>query len=215
MITIETQGLVDPQKPFPINISPALDLLRTRQDPYSVRLLDALIQINQMFMVLWNAVRSPDEILMDSYTVQNSSGKDIVSLGPNANQDGQLQVLAAGSSPNVATLVPDKFTITTAQGTLKLDLSANPVLVEFVPAGGAILQVKLPTGSQVMVNGNQVLTDRQPTVTAVSATIAQTAGATYTATEQAMLNDLKTLALANKTAVNAVIARLQTMGIIT
>lgn len=203
MISIVTQGLVDPKRQYPINISAALDLLRTRQDPYSVRLLDALIQFNQMFMVLWRAVQSPDEILLDTLTAQDASGKTVTSLGPNSAQDGQLQLIAGGAGTSTATMVPDKLTFVTPQGTLKIDASANPVVIEFVPSGGATMQIKMPTGSQVVVNANKVLTDRQATV----ATVAGTAGATYTATEQGIINNLVT-------AVNALIARLQGMGTI-
>lgn len=219
MITLETTGLVNPDAPVPININQILDLLQGRQDRFSVSLVDALRQLQLAVVVIWAALQSPDEIQVDSLIVTDGTG----ALGTTVSEAGvttvsgtrsgqvapgqfQLQDTASGTTGYLlATVVHDTVVIQLdRQGTSNIIITLSP----------SQSTVEMPAGGQIKIGGNKVLTDRQSSVTGVSSTVTGTAGATYTATEQSMINQLKTQAGDCRTSINNIIAALQAMGIL-
>lgn len=126
----------------------------------------------------------------------NTGGYSTVTpLGFNTFHTDDATVLAAiQRSGSAGTLSLKNSTLTnsiTATASTPRIVVSDPTFSTTINAG------------QIVISGNQVLQGRGAAVTAVSGT----ATAAYTATEQAMLNDLKT-------AVNAVISRMQAHGLI-
>lgn len=222
MITLETTGLVNPDAPVPININQILDLLQGRQDRFSVSLVDALRQLQLAVVVIWAALQSPDEIQVDSLMNLDPTG----ALGATFSSDGisgttpapgtrsfqlnpgqlKLQDTAAGTTGFLlATVVHD---------TVVVQLNRNGTGNIIITLSPSASTVEMDSGSQIKIGGNKVLTDRQSSVTGVSSTVTGIAGATYTATEQSMINQLKTQAGDCRTSINNIIAALQAMGIL-
>lgn len=192
---------------MPLNFSGILELLRQdRNSVLAVQLVDALSQIYLMFGIVWKTLKFqlPE---INSIELLGTDGNAIISINPEA---------ITIQSPTDATklLLLDFNTVLIAEGSSSqalLEAGSGVGYLRLTGTFGAIdisvsaaaATLDMPTGGRIVIGGNQVLTNRQATVTSVSGT----AGATYTATEQGMINNLKT-------AVNDIISRLQSMGII-
>lgn len=222
MIDFVTLGMIDPDRPVPINIQQLVQILRMQNSPFARNLTDALTQLEQAIQLIWSILQSPDEVLIDNLQVKNASGEVTTTVS-----DTGISVVSGGTGTKSSTLNAGSLTVkddaTGTTGKVELTVVGDDLVLKFTRNGTEVgrwefastgITLSMLTGALVTIGGNRVLTDRQPAVTAVSSTVPQTAGATYTATEQAMLNALKTLAQDNKTAINTLISRLQTMGIL-
>jgi len=192
---------------MPLNFSGILELLRQeKNNVLAVQLVDALSQIFLMFGIIWKTLKFqlPE---INSIELLGTDGNAIVSINPEG-------IIVQNPTDATKTLFIDYNTLLISEGTTSqalLEATGGVGYLRLTGAFGAIdisasaaaATMDMPTGARIVIGGNQVLTNRQATVTSVSGT----AGATYTATEQAMINNLKT-------AVNDTIARLQSMGII-
>jgi len=204
---IDQPSLLPKEAQMPLNFSGILELLRQeKNNVLAVQLVDALSQIYLMFGIIWKTLKFqlPE---INSIELLGTDGNAIISINPEA---------ITVQSPTDATklLLLDFNTVLIAEGSSSqalLEAGGGVGYLRLTGAFGAIdisvsaaaATLDMPTGGRIVIGGNQVLTNRQATVTSVSGT----AGATYTATEQGMINNLKT-------AVNDIISRLQGMGII-
>lgn len=189
----------------PLNVSSLLHLLQNRQDDFAILLTDVLRQLQYSTQIIWSTLKQsfPE---FDSFELLGVNGDPIVILAPE-----NLQINSTTTSAQTF-LGPNSITITEGTDQLAgsvggdsaaLNLTRNgntDIAIQTTPGG---ITISMATGAKVMINGIQVLTDQQATVNSVAAT----AGAAYTATEQAMLNDLKAK-------VNDIRARLQSHGLI-
>jgi len=204
---IDQPALLPKDATMPLNFSGILELLRQdRNNAIAIQLVDALAQIYLMFGIIWKTLKFQLPQI-DSIELLGTDGNAIVSINPEAI------TIQSPTDPTKLTLI-DFNTLLIAEGSTSQSLLEATGGVAYlrltgafgaidISASGAAATVVMPAGATIVIGGNQVLTNRQATVTSVSGT----AGATYTATEQGMINNLKT-------AVNDIIARLQSMGTI-
>lgn len=222
MIQIETQGLVSPDQPVPIAINQLLDYLRNQQSPYSIKLVSGLEQLQQAIALIWQALQSPDEILLADLLITDPSGALAMTIGQSGIVGQETNNGTKSFSITPATLA----LIEAASGneaTIAMSVGTGTALVTITRLGSTVCTMQfdgagsiigLVTGGQVDIGGNRIITDRQAAVTTVTATTPQTAGATYTGTEQSMLGSLKAEVDQCKQACNDIIARMQSHGLI-
>lgn len=205
-ISTNLPPLLDSDKPVPVNVAAMIQLLESRNDDFSVRLVDVLRQLSYAVQTIWSILKTvPPEF--DDLAVLAPDGSESAYLGPETLR------LVMESDPTKAFLAtPTSLTMGDSDESISMSAAADQAYAGWTrngsievyiqcDASGTILN--LATGGEFRVNGLRVLTDRQGAVTAV----AGTAGGTYTGTEQTMINDLKT-------AVNDLITKLQNHGII-
>lgn len=195
MFDVSTNGFIPPNQAVPLNVSQLLDFLRARRDPFSVRLVDAVDQLQKAIWLIWNILQQPDELQLAGLDQTNTDGTTGSSL------DNVRLKITLGQA--TALLKASELLLDSPTGSIHLiaDDGAGNTVISITGTGLPV--ITLPTGSQIQINGNKVLTDRQ---TGVS-TVPGTAGGTYTAVEQGMINN-------SALAINTIIARLQSMGII-
>lgn len=204
--TLSTDPLLDPDASVPLNVAAMIQLLETRNDEFSLRLTDVLRQLGIAIQTIWKVLKTqPPEV--DDITILSPEGTPSAYLGPESvllqsESDPTLQLSATpisvamgNSDENISMLAggDQAYTGWTRNGAIEVYIQCD--------GSGTILN--LASGAEIRINGLRILTDRQASVASVSGT----AGASYTATEQALINDLKT-------AVNDLISRLQNHGII-
>jgi len=189
----------------PLNVSSLLHLLQNRQDDFAILLTDVLRQLQYSTQIIWSTLKQsfPE---FDSFELLGVNGDPIVILAPENLQINSTTTSAQtflGPNSIIITEGTDQLAGSVGGDSAALNLTRNgntDIAIQTTPGG---ITISMATGAKVMINGIQVLTDQQATVNSVAAT----AGAAYTATEQAMLNDLKAK-------VNDIRARLQSHGLI-
>lgn len=203
--SIDLTSLISPDARVPLNVAPLLDLLRGRQDDFAIRLTDVLRQMQVSLELIWRTLKSefPE---YDSFELLGTDGNSVTTIG--------YEFISVKSLTTAAELTLGPNSLNIQEGTDSLDASVggDSAAVNLVRNGNADVSIQttpsgiviaLGAGAKIMINGIQVITGQQATVAAVTGT----AGATYTATEQTMINSLKTQ-------LNLVISRLQTHGLI-
>lgn len=210
MITLETQGLVDPNRQVPIDINQLLDVWRQRRDPLGVAMVQMLEQLQIAISTVWTLLQSPDEIVADSLQLTNPSNQLATTLS-----DASLTIVQPTGTKSISVqpgsmVIADSFS--GANGSINLSITHDSIDFLWVRNAGQAFRVQansggvtveLPAGAQIKVGGVKVLTDQQPSI---GSTVG-TAGATYTATEQALLNSTISIT-------NTVVSTLRSMGII-
>lgn len=202
---LDLPSIIPSDARVPLNVSALLHMLQNRQDEFAIRLSDVLRQLQYATQIIWNTLKQsfPE---FETFELLGTDGNPLVSIA--------YENIRISSATTTAQLNLGPNSIVIAEGTDQLDGSVGgdsvalnltrngntDIAIQTTPGG---VVISLATGAKIMFNGIQVLTDQQATVNAVSAT----AGATYTATEQAMINDLKAK-------VNDIRARLQSHGLI-
>lgn len=204
--SFELEPILEADKPVPLNVSAMIQLLENRNDEFSVRLVDVLRQLSASIQTIWKLLKTvPPEF--DDLTILSPTGQESAYLGPENLR------LRSESDPSVAlNATPVSLIMGNTDESISMLAGGDQALTSWTRNGvtevyiqcdssGTILH--FASGAEIRFNGLRVLTNRQPLVS----TVAGTAGVTYTATEQALINNLKT-------AVNDLISRLQAHGII-
>lgn len=173
--------------PTSVGVETLLQILRVRGTREAQALADALYELQMGIAAIETILREPIPVEGDQYLLLNERGEvtDLLERGRLVIQD------PAGGGSQV-TILADGTPAAVVQG-----LVGNALGLLLVNATGAMLtltdnaggvQAELDgTASQLRIGGNQVVGTRKAAVSAIT----QTAGAAYTATEQAMLNALK------------------------
>jgi len=198
--------LLDPDTPVPLNVAAMIQLLEKRNDEFSIRLTDVLRQLGNSIQTIWKILKTlPPEV--DDIALFSPEGVPSTYLGPESlllqsESDTSVQLAA---SPNSVSMGNSDEGISMLAGgdQAYTGWTRNGVIEVYIQCDATGTILNLASGAEIRVNGLRVLTDRQASVAAVTGT----AGATYTAAEQALIND-------NKTALNSLISRLQNHGII-
>ena len=173
--------------PAAVGIETLLHRLRDRGTPDALALAEALYELQVGIASIEAVLREYIPVEGDSYTLTNPRG-ELTDLF----ERGRLQL----RDPNGGTAAVDILADGTPAAVLQaqVGLAIGLLLVNNLGAmltltdnAGGVQAELDATNSQLRIGGNKVVGARQ---TAVS-TITQTAGATYGATEQAMLNALK------------------------
>lgn len=211
MLQLVTQGLVDPNRPVPININALLDLWRKRQDPLAVNMVKMLEQLQQAINLIWSLLQSSDEIIADNLLLTDAKGQAATTVS-----DLGITTSTPAPGTKVGSLTAGSLLLADANSgaNSSVSLSVNTDTVDFlwvrnggqsvrITASATGVTVDLPAGAKINIGGNQVLTDRQ----AATGTVSGTFGATWTATEQTIANNMVGI-------VNSLENRLRTMGII-
>jgi len=201
--SLDLPPLVPSDAPVPLNVAPLLHLLQGRNDEFAIRLADVLRQLQYATQIIWKAMKQefPE---FDSFELRDTDGSAAVTIGyENIEVRSQSSVANLRSNLLAISEGTDQLAAAVGGDSVVLNLVRNgsvDIAIQTTPSGVAI---SLAAGAKVFVNGTKVLTDQQATVN----TIVGTAGAAYTATEQALLN---TCILR----INDLITRLQGMGTI-
>lgn len=196
-----------PGSQMPLNIAGIVELLRQQKNSViAVQLVDALQQMYLMFAVIWKVLKTqlPE---IDAIQLLGTDGNAVVNIDPGGISitdptDPTKLILMNFSGINLSEGTASQVLIQASGGVAYVRITGAFGAID-IAAGPASATVDMPAGATISIGGNAVLTDQQATVAAV----AGTAGATYTGTEQTLINDLKT-------AVNNLILRLQGMGTI-
>ena len=204
--SLDQEPLLAQDIPVPLNITAMIQFLERRNDDFAIRLADVLRQLNGSILKIWNLLKlAPEEI--EAIELYSPTGDTSTGIYPSAIFLADETTLSnrIDISPTVINMVNanESFNVLCGGDQILMNLIRNGNLDIYLTTSSAGVSINLAAGGQIKVNGLKVLTDRQATVSAVTGT----AGATYGATEQAMINNLKT-------AVNDLISRLQGMGII-
>lgn len=196
-IQIQIGPVLGSLAPATVGIETLLQMLRGRGTPEAQALADALYELQMGIATLEAILREPIPVEGEGITLTNPRGEATDYFQPGGLY---LQDPAAGGASIL--LQADGTPAAVVQA--KQNLSIVWILAN--AAGGSVLVTDNAGGVQVeldgsvpeiRINGNRVVGARQ----AAEAAVTQTAGGTYTATEQAMLNALKT-------AVNGLITKL-------
>lgn len=186
MLQLVTQGLVDPNRPVPININALLDLWRKRQDPLAVNMVKMLEQLQQAINLIWSLLQSSDEIIADNLLLTDAKGQAATTVS-----DLGITTSTPAPGTKVGSLTAGSLLLADANSgaNSSVSLSVNTDTVDFlwvrnggqsvrITASATGVTVDLPAGAKINIGGNQVLTDRQ----AATGTVSGTFGATWTAT---------------------------------
>lgn len=204
--SFDLSPILEVDRPVPLNVSAMIQLLENRNDEFSIRLVDVLRQLSASIQTIWKLLKTvPPE--MDALSFYAPTGEESAYLGP------ETLILNSESDPTVR-LIASPVSLALGNADEAINMAAggdqaytswarNGVIEVYIQCDAAGTNLNFASGAEIRFNGIRVLTNRQALVNTVSGT----AGATYGATEQALINNLKT-------AVNDLISRLQAHGII-
>lgn len=204
--SLEIPPLLESDIPVPLNVAAMIQLLENRNDEFSIRLVDVLRQLSFSVQAIWRILKTlPPEF--DDISILSPTGEVSAYFGPEALR------LVSESTPGVElSATPNTLAMGDSDENISMlaggdqsytGWSRNGAIEVYIQCDASGTILNLASGAEIRVNNLRVLTDRQASLAAVTGT----AGATYTATEQTMINDLKAT-------VNGLITRLQNHGII-
>lgn len=202
---IDFGSILRPDARVPLNVSSLLHLIQNRQDDFAIRLTDVLRQTQNSIELIWRLLKQefPE---ITTIELLGPDGETKFYIGLEYLQIKSLTTAAFMSAgPNSIGIQEDtdQFDAIVGGDSVAVNLTRNgntDITIQTTPSG---VTIALASGAKIMFNGVQVLTNQQATVNAVTLT----AGATYTANEQNLINDLKAK-------VNDLRSRLQAHGII-
>ena len=186
-ISLQIGPVIGSLEPAAVGVETLLQILRARGTREAQALADALYELQMGIAAIEAVLRLPVPVEGENYPLLNGRGEvtDLLERGRLQIQDpngGSARVDIQADGTPAAVL---QAQVGLAIG-LVLANNLGAMLTLTDNTGGVQAELDA-TNSQLRIGGNKVVGARQ---TAVS-TITQTAGATYGATEQAMLNALK------------------------
>lgn len=175
--------------PAAVGIETLLQILRMRGTREAQALADALYELQMGIASIEAILREPIPVEGDGYLLTNLRGEvtDLLERGRLVLADpaggtplAQVNILADGTPAAVLQAI-----VGTAIGMILAN--ATGALLSLTDGAGGVQAELDATVPELRIGGQRVVGTREAAVS----TITQTAGASYTATEQAMLNALK------------------------
>jgi len=186
-IQIQIGPVIGSLAPASVGVETLLQILRARGTREAQALADALYELQMGIATIEAILREPIPVEGDGLLLLNSRGEltDYV-------QPGVIQIQDPAGGGARVDILADGTPAAVIQGTVgagigQLLVGATGATLSLTDNAGAVQAELDGTNSQLRIGGNQVVGVREAAVS----TITQTAGATYTATEQAMLNAIK------------------------